>query len=149
MYQQEPSRVWTIVLMIAIGVIGIAASTGLITLVYAWLNEPARIVSVDNVRSQWQFAYDMEEDLKASARQVCIARRAVATAPTELERAQRRSQLVAREDNYARIASDYNGRLRDAFRARLVAPPDVRRSALNLEEMILWLRVNEGLFCPD
>jgi hypothetical protein len=56
---------------------------------------------------------------------------------------------MAREENYARIASDYNGRMRDAFRARLVAPPDVRERAPALPELIDELRASEGLVCPE
>lgn len=104
--------------------------------VSGWLTKPAEVFGVENVENQWQFAYDTEEDLIASAIQICNAQDALSTSTSDWERQQRQTQLTARLDNYARISSDYNARLRDAFRAGLVKPPDVREKALVLNEAI-------------
>lgn len=100
-----------------------------------WLVQPTEILDPDNVRAQWRFAYDYDEALQAIAKQVCQAEHAVADAESVEVREQRRSQLLAREANYARVKAEYDARLRDAFRAGWVKPPDVPRRAPALWEM--------------
>lgn len=128
--------------IIALAILGSA-----VNFVIGWLTKPTDIFGVDNVENQWRFAYDTEEDLTASARQVCNAENALLSATSDWEKQQRQTQLTAQMNNYARIASDYNGRVRDAFRAGLVKPPDVRDKALTLEEAINQLVLTENLDC--
>lgn len=114
-----------IILSVIFGAIGFAAG---------WFNEGKRIISPANVRAQWQFAYDYDESLGAIALQWCTAK-AEETAETNPDyRVQRSTQRIAVENNYNRVAGEYNGRLRDAFRAKLVKPSDVPDRAATLEE---------------
>lgn len=122
---------------------------GLLVFIIGWMFTPLDIFSRGNVQEQWRFAYDMEEDLKSAARQVCNARVALENANTDWEKQQRQSQLTGLENNYARIASDYNAQMRDKFRAGLVKPSDVRRRAPSLNEMIDELRYSEDITCPE
>lgn len=100
----------------------------------SWLFVPAQVASPQNVREQWQFAYGYEEKLQAAAQQICIAEEAVASAVGSTEKEQRRSQLIAYEINYTRLQADYDARLRNAFEAKLVAPPDVPKVAPTLTQ---------------
>jgi hypothetical protein len=95
------------------------------------------VTSAENVRDQWAFAYSYDEALRAAARQVCSAEKALASSTTDEERPQRRSQLMAFEENYSRIQAEYNARLRNAFEAKMVAPEDVPKHAPSLEELKL------------
>lgn len=97
----------------------------LVGLGFGWFKPGVDIVSPDNVKSQWQFAYDTEAQLDAIALQWCTAQKAETASVTTDERLQRSSQRIAVEQNYARVAASYNGRLADAFRAKWVKPSDV------------------------
>lgn len=121
---------------------------GSIGWVLGWFAVPAQITSPQNVRAQWQWAYNTEEDLKASARNYCAAAVAYEQTTNEFYKEQRYSQVLVQEQNYNRIASDYNARLRNAFEAGLVAPPDVMPRAGALSETVNRLQVNETLVCP-
>ena len=68
-----------------------------------WITLPFQVASVENVREQWRFAYDYSESLKASALQVCAAEKTLAESTSDNEKAQRRSQLLAIQQNYSRI----------------------------------------------
>lgn len=129
--------------------VGLFVLGALVNFVMGWLTKPAEVFGVQNVENQWQFAYDMEEDLLASARQYCSAVGALDSAQGDYERQQRQTQKTAIEQNYARIASDYNGRMRDAFRAKLVKPPDVREKAFTLQEAIEYLEFTEDFTCGE
>lgn len=117
--------------------IGIAVVVGVAVLVWAlgWLFAPLDVTSVENVRKQWAFAYQFDESLQATAKQVCSVERAVKEAKGDEERMQRQSQALAFEQNYARIEAEYNAKLRDAFQAKYVKPSDVPNKAPTLDEM--------------
>jgi hypothetical protein len=123
-------------LSVAFGATGFLAS---------WLAVPGQVAGPQNVREQWRFAYDYEESLQAIAQQVCSAEKleleAISTGASENTRNQRASQRLAHEQNYQRTAGEYDGRLRDAFRAGLVKPADVHERAPTLAE-------NKALYCP-
>lgn len=101
-----------------------------------WLNGLLHIGSFENVSAQWQFAYDYDEKLQAIARQDCTAKAAEAAETDPNLKSQRTSQRIAIENNYDRVASEYNARLRDAFRAKLVRPPDVPDHAPTLGDAL-------------
>ena len=144
------------------GFIGIILLVTGVFWVLGWLMVPGQVTSADNVQQQWAFAYQYDESLKAIATQVCTADKAVDTAMSDEEKAisraeskegtlkerdvraaesmrdevtQRRSQEMAYEQNYARVAAEYNTKLRNAFEAKHVAPNDVPRIAPTLLEM--------------
>lgn len=104
---------------------------------FSWLSVPGQVTSVQNVREQWQFAYDYEASLKAGARQVCDAQRAVERAEGEPERIARRDHMFAYQVNYQRIKAEYDAALANAFEARFVKPPDVPDRAPSLEENMM------------
>ena len=101
-----------------------------------WLFVPAQIVSVENVREQWRFAYQYDESLKAIAQQICSTSKAVTEAESSEEKSQRRSQLIATEQNYARVEAEYNAKLRNAFEAKWVKPADVPNKAPTMKENV-------------
>ena len=109
-----------------------------------WFAAPLQVTSVDNVRKQFAFAYQYEESLNATTRQYCTARdaRDRATGGTEVH-TQRETQVIAIAQNYARIAAEYDARLRDAFAAKYVAPSDVPERAPALTEKVAKLCVRQ------
>ena len=122
--------IWVVILAVLMGaVVGIGAW------LFGWFSVPGEIVSPENVKKQWAFAYQYDESLQAAARQVCLAEKALNAAESDTEKTQRRSQLLAYETNYTRIEAEYNAKLRNAFEAGLVAPPDVPKRAQTLDDM--------------
>ncbi|HZX49908.1 MAG TPA: hypothetical protein VFE94_02030 [Candidatus Paceibacterota bacterium] len=110
---------------------------GALNFVFAWVGAGRDVASPENVQAQWRFAYDTIEDLEAIARNVCNAETALqesnnANADSNTVE-QRRSHLLAFQNNYERVANDYDGQVRDAFRGGLVKPPDVPERAPSLK----------------
>lgn len=102
---------------------------GAIGFVRNWIHEGVKVISPANVTEQWRFAYDYDASLEAIAQQWCSAKR-VENAETNPDyKVQRVTQRIAIENNYNAVSAKYNGRLADAFRAKLVAPSDVPRVA--------------------
>ncbi|MBU0625691.1 hypothetical protein KKF05_05100 [Patescibacteria group bacterium] len=131
-------------LMLGLLVLGL-----LIGLVGSWLvSLSLPVTSAESALVPGQFVQELEEDLKTAARQVCIARQEVIRAPTELERVQRRTRLASAENDYVRIASSYNERLRIIPETQSIVPPDGREQAPTLNQLIEELRSSEGLNCP-
>ena len=112
------------------------AATLIVTVIVGWMSTGAELISGDNVAKQWAFAYQYEESLKSEALQICNAEKALAASTNVTEQTQRRSQVLAMQNNYHRIAQEFDARLRNAFEAKLVAPPDVVRAAPSLSEMV-------------
>lgn len=121
---------WLLALIVLAGMVG-----GIVSWVGGWAAVPVRVTSAENVQKQWEFAYRYDESLQAAARQVCSAEKGVAESSSDTERTQRRSQALAYEQNYARIEAEFNAKLRNAFEAKYVAPPDVPKRASTLTEM--------------
>ena len=120
-----------IVAGLVLGIVGLGAG---------WFKAGTDIISPDNVKSQWQFAYDTEAALDAIGSQWCTAKKAEDAALTNDERLQRSSQRIAVEQNYDRVAATYNGRLADVFRAKLVKPSDVPDRAPTLTQVVERIR---------
>lgn len=116
--------------LIFVGLLALSVSMG-------WTILPFQKTSVANVEKQWAFAYQYDESLQAAARQVCRVEGAIRTATEPEEQVQRRSQLLAYEQNYTRIQAEYNQKLRNAFEAKYIRPSDVPASAPELETMKL------------
>lgn len=114
-----------------------------------WLQQPAEIISPENVRRQWEFAYNLEEDLWAQARIYCAAQEALALTDLGDQNAvnQRITHITVAEQNYSRMVSDYNARLRNLFEAGVVKPPDVVERAPSLGETIVAIQAVEKLPC--
>lgn len=117
-------------------VVVIALSLSVIGFFGGWFNAGKEIVSAKNVKAQWQFAYDYDESLDGIAVQHCTAVAAEEAETNPDFKVQRTDQRIAIDNNYERVRAEYNGRLRDAFRARLVAPSDVPDQAPTLQENV-------------
>lgn len=117
---------WIVVIVLVFGLYGWIAG---------WLKTATGVGSSENVTEQWRFAYDYWEDLEALAQQVCNMERARELATTDNERSQRLTQQLAYENQYETTRSDFEARLRNAFEAKLVKPPDVPGKAPSLIEM--------------
>lgn len=113
-----------------------AAIGGLLVLILlTWLLFFAGKIGPGNVSEQWRFAYDFDASLRAIARQVCETEVALSQAQSAEEQTQRRSQVLAYQQNYERVKAQYDAHLRDAFRAGLIRPPDVPDEAPSLGSM--------------
>ncbi len=108
---------------------------GVLTWLYGWGSAPGKVTSVENVSQQWEFAYTYHNKLKAAAQQVCSTEKALDQATDSNEQTQRRSQLLAFEQNYVRMQADYDAALQNAFKAKYVRPSDVPQQAPSLAEM--------------
>lgn len=119
-----------------LAVYGAAVVLGTIVALFllTWLLTLLGIIGPQNVKAQWQFAYDYDNSLRAIAGNVCQARADEAKATTDIERNQRTSQRIAQETNYRRVEAQYDAQLQDAFRAKLVKPADVPTQAPTLAE---------------
>lgn len=116
-----------ILLSIVFGIIGYAGG---------WIGEGKRVISPANVREQWQFAYDYDRSLDAIAKQWCTADQAEQAETDPAIKSMRTNQRIGIENNYQRVKAEYDARLADAFRARIVRPRDVPREAPSLEDNV-------------
>lgn len=120
--------------LLALGVLLTVAGFG-----FGWFRTATNVIGPDNVRAQWQFAYDYSESLNAIGGQWCTAKAAENAAVGPDERLQRSSQRIAIEQNYDRVKATYDARLADAFRAKLVKPADVPERAPTLQQTVAVL----------
>lgn len=121
------------------GLIVVALVCGGISWAAGWIKTGADVVGPENVKAQWQFAYDYNESLRASASNWCTLRKQEVQAANSGDRDtmnQRGSQRIATEQLYEKNKSEYDARLQDAFRAKWVKPGDVPTSAPTLEEKL-------------
>lgn len=124
---------------LSLKVIGFLVALGLIIsligIPLGWYNAGREIISPANVKAQWQFAYDYDAGMREVANNWCSFREAELSAPPQ-DRSQRTSQRLATESLYRTRAAEYNGRVADAFRAKLVKPGDVPVTAPDLKERL-------------
>ena len=78
-------------------------------------------------------------NLQAIGGQWCTASKAEAAEVNPEFKPQRTSQRIAIEQNYDRVKGVYDGRLADAFRAKLVKPSDVPDRAPTLQQTVAAL----------
>lgn len=120
-----------------IGVVGVmllSAVFAVLGLVGGWFNAGVNIVSPQHVAQEWQFAYDFEKSLDALGRQHCIAVQAAAAETDPQAKTQRTTQAIQIAELYQQREAQFDSELADAFRARLVAPPDVPHTAPTIAE---------------
>lgn len=104
-----------------------------------WITMPFQTTSVQNVKQQWAFAYQYDESLKAIAQQVVNTQKLVDSSTGDTK-TQRETQLLAYQNNYARVKAEYDAKLKNAFEAKWVKPSDVPDIAPTLEEMIQQIK---------
>lgn len=115
--------------------------------VFRWGKAATDVVGPENVKAQWQFAYDYDESLRASASNWCTLRKQEVQAGKIGDRDamnQRGSQRIATEQLYERNKAEYDARLRDAFRAKWVKPTDVPTKAPTLDEKLVEINCAEA-----
>lgn len=121
-------------------VVGVFLATAVVlTLVglgFGWFRAGTQIISPQNVKAQWQFAYDYSESLNAIAGNWCTSKQAEDAETSPDAKLQRQTQRIAQEQNYNRVKAEYDARLADAFRAKWVKPPDVPARAPTLSETV-------------
>lgn len=105
----------------------------LVSFACSWLNEGKRIVSPANVRAQYGLAYDDYEAMGALASQACRIE-TVAEGADPAVKSQRETQLLAIENRYDTVAAEYEARIEDLFRAKVVRPRDLPARAPTLED---------------
>ena len=104
-------------------------------LVFGWIGGAASVASVDNVKAQYQFAYQDLNSLKATAANACQQREFLADPSISPdEKTADRAHLSAYEQNYVRIKAEYDARVQNVFQAKLVKPSDVPLEAPTLAE---------------
>lgn len=122
------------------GIVAAILGIMLISWGLGWIGAPLWVTSAEHVRKQFAFAYQYEESLNATARQYCTARDARdRTEPNSEVHIQRETQVIVIEQNYARIAGEYDAKLRNAYDAKYVAPADVPKRAPTLSEKVAAL----------
>jgi len=126
--------------------VGLLLIFGVVLFGLNWLGTGAQVISPENVRQQFQAAYDDMNALDATARNVCQAIKDEQAAPAgSTERTQRTSQRIAYQQNYERIRAHYNAYVSDPFRARLVRPSDLPTQAPELSEMLRRIQCSVSL----
>ena len=137
---------------IAIVVAGfVALVIGLTALGFAldWFGTGVKIVSPENVKAQYEFAYQDTRALRADATNVCGELHVLADPTVSAdEKTSRRSQLLAYQQLYAKTEADYDARVANVFQAKLVKPSDVPLVSPTLQEMEATLPVCAGLITP-
>jgi hypothetical protein len=118
-----------------VAVLAMSVCTGVVGFAGGWWDTGVKVVSPENVKAQFQFAYDDIKAMNAVASNVCsaIKSRDGYTKGSE-PYIQRDSQVQAYEQNYQRIAAEYNAHMADMFRAKYVKPSDVPSTAPTLQE---------------
>ncbi|WP_236791051.1 hypothetical protein [Amycolatopsis sp. GM8] len=117
-------------------VVAVAVLVTVLGLALGWFKAATDVVSPENVKAQYHDAYTNYEALRATAGNVCSAEAAVAAEPDPSARSQRVSQVQAYQQNYRRIAANYDAAYDDAFRAKHVGPGDLPAKAPDLESAL-------------
>lgn len=102
-----------------------------------WFGEGLRQVSVGNVKQQWQFAYECDENLKSAARKVCSAQEAVNQETDPDAKIQLRAYASTYKLNYESIQADCEAGYRNAFENKYIRPYDVPDHAADLDENLV------------
>ena len=117
-------------------VVGLSICLGGVGWALGWFKTGVDIISPDNVKKQWEFAYTYDESLTAIANNWCTFKRAEDAETDREVKPQRVSQRLAVETQYRNVQASYDAALDNAFKAKLVAPPDVPRRAPTLEAKV-------------
>lgn len=114
----------TILLKAAAVVVVVVVFVALLGLGLGWFKGAVAVVSVENVKKQYQFGYEFDRKMRAEATTVCIGEKRGLEAPA----------LAAYEQTYANIEASYDARMANAFEAKHVKPGDLPLVAPRLSE---------------
>lgn len=114
---------------------------GGIGFVAGWFKTGADVVSPENVKKQWEFAYTYDKSLTAAANNWCTAKKLESKAIGDDAKNERMSQTTARESTYNNIKAAFDAKLANAFEAKLVKPNDVPDHAPTLEQKVNELQL--------
>lgn len=104
-----------------------------------WFSGEVNIRSFNHTRQIYQDTYDKANALRQIANNTCIAKQALADAKSSGDSNtvnQRETQLLAQEVTYNATAGQYNAEMQDHFRAKVVKPHDLPRTAPTLQEAL-------------
>jgi hypothetical protein len=136
-------------LRIGIGVIVLALLCGVVGYFAGWFATGKDVVSPQNFKAQYQFAYTNDQSLGAIARQYCNSKVTEDAESNPDNKSQIRMQTTAHYNNYVRVAGEYNAARSNLFQGKYVWPPDLPKLAMTLEEKVAQLRQTEGLQCGN
>jgi len=109
--------------------------------IFGWFKTAADVVGPDNVRKQWEFAYEYDRSLTAIANNWCSFKKTEDATNDAEAKPQWTSMRLAQETLYNGRKAEYDAALANAFKAGLVAPPDVPEVAPTLQEKVQDLRL--------
>lgn len=115
-------------------VAGLLLSAQLIFTLAGW-NSLFSIFTANNVIEKWKEAYQKYEALEQSANNICIAQKAVDSAPSA-DVSQRTTQLLAYQRNYNNISAQYNAAVKNPLDAGLVKPAELPSQAPSMNDML-------------
>jgi hypothetical protein len=118
---------------------------GVLGFVLGWYRADTDVVSPQNVKAQYQDAYTNFEALKATAGDVCSALAAIDAETDPDARSQRVSEELAYEQNYRRIAADYDAAYDNVFQAEHVGPADLPHTAPGLDAELTTVGCRRGV----
>lgn len=127
---------WGVVLKWVLVLVVIGLIIGVIGFVGGWFNAGKQIISPANVKAQYAGAYSRWEALKATTCNVKGEQTLVDNATDPTIKVQYQQQLSAYQQNYVRVAADYDAAYDNAFQAKHVGPSDIPRVAPTLSESL-------------
>lgn len=132
----ENQTPWKLLIKIAAGVFVVVMVLCAGNWLFGWFKTGADVIGPGNVTKQWEFAYTYHESLKQIANNWCTMKKAEDAETDREVKPQRVSQRLAVETQYRTVQAQYDAALDNAFKAKLVAPPDVPRRAPTLEQTV-------------
>lgn len=105
--------------------------------VFGWFGKGLEKTSANHVEAQWTTAYSNYSSLKAIAANACSAKKLADGEVDPAIKAQRQSQFAAQEQNYNRVAGQYESAMANAFEAKLIKPADLPRTAPTISEAMV------------
>jgi len=125
-------RVLLALLALFVGGFLIAVAATPLTIGFGWFHGEANLRSFTHVQQTYQLAYDDIGALRAMQANACVAKQAVDSATPDIK-PQRESQLLAIENNYNRVAQEYDAYMSDHFRGKIYHPADLPMPAPDLD----------------